>query len=196
MEICSVGTDWTPESGKPGAIWAARRIPDDHAVVIANSFRIRELDLKSPEVLASPNVVREAIDRGWYNPKSGQPFIWQEVYAPPVMEGNLSRIWLVTSRLAPSLKPWPKRSLDDPAGPRTLYAQPLEGAAFYPFSFRPEMKVSVRDIMSFQRSAFEDTIYDMTRDPAWLVPAGSGRREKSNRAPGTSPGARSRNPSP
>jgi len=158
MEICSVGTEWTPESGKPGAIWAARRVPDDHAVVIANSFRIRELDLKNPEVLASPNVVREAIDRGWYNPKSGQPFIWQEVYAPPVMEGNLSRIWLVTSRLAPSLKPWPKRSLDDLAGPRTLYAQPLEGAAFYPFSFRPERKVSVRDVISFQRSAFEDTV--------------------------------------
>jgi dipeptidase len=55
----------------------------------------------------------------------------------------------------------------------------MEGAALYPFSFKPERKVSVRDVMSFQRSAFEDTIYDMTRDPAWMVPAGGGRLEKS-----------------
>ena len=110
MEICSVGSEWTPESGKPGAIWAARRVPDDHVVVIANYFRIREIDVKSPDTLASPNYMKEAVDRGWYDPKSGRPFVWQEAYAPPVREGNLSRMWLITSTLAPSLKAWPKRS--------------------------------------------------------------------------------------
>ena len=112
MEICSVGPEWTPESGKPGAIWVARRVPDDHVVVIANYFRIREFDLRSPDTLASPNVIKEAVDRGWYDPKSGRPFVWQEAYAPAIMEGNLSRMWLVTSTLAPSLKAWPKRALD------------------------------------------------------------------------------------
>ena len=179
MEICSVGPEWAPGGGKPGAIWAARRVPDDHVVVIANYFRIRELDLKSPDTLASPNVVKEAIDRGWYDPKSGRPFVWQEAYAPPIMEGNLSRMWLVSSALAPSLKAWPRRALADPASPRTIYAQPFEGAAFYPWSFKPERKISVQDIIAFQRSAFEDTIYDMTWDPAWMVPAGGGRLEKS-----------------
>jgi len=179
MEICSVGPEWTPESGQPGAIWVARRVPDDHVVVIANYFRIREFDLKSPDTLASPNVLKEAVDRGWYDPKGGRPFVWQEAYAPAIMEGNLSRMWLVTSTLAPSLKDWPKRALADTAAPRTIYAQPFEGAAFYPWSFKPEKKISVRDIIAFQRSAFEDTIYDMTWDPAWMVPAGGGRFEKS-----------------
>ncbi len=179
MEICSVGPEWTPESGQPGAIWVARRVPDDHVVVIANYFRIREFDLKSPDTLASPNVLKEAVDRGWYDPKGGRPFVWQEAYAPAIMEGNLSRMWLVTSTLAPSLKDWPKRALADAAAPRTIYAQPFEGAAFYPWSFKPEKKISVRDIIAFQRSAFEDTIYDMTWDPAWMVPAGGGRFEKS-----------------
>jgi len=179
MEICSIGAEWTPESGKPGAIWVARRVPDDHVVVIANYFRIREVDPKSPDTLVSPNYMSEAVDRGWHDPKSGRPFIWQEAYAPPVMEGNLSRMWLVTSTLAPSLKPWPKRALTDAAGPRTLYAQSFEGAAFYPYSFKPEKKVSVQDIIALQRSAFEKTIYDMTLDPAWMVPAGGGRLEKS-----------------
>ena len=179
MEICSVGPEWTPESGKPGAIWAARRVPDDHVVVIANYFRIREIDPKSPDVLASPNYMNEAVDRGWYDPKSGRPFIWQEAYAPAIMEGNLSRMWLITSTLAPALKAWPRRALTDASGPRTLYAQPFEGAAFYPYSFKPEKKVSVQDVIAFQRSAFENTIYDMTWDPAWMVPGGSGRLEKS-----------------
>jgi dipeptidase len=179
MEIASVGPDWTPESGKPGAIWVARRVPDDHVTVIANYFRIREIDPKSADFMASPNYMKEAVDRGWYDPKSGEPFIWQEIYTPPIMEGNLSRMWLITSTLAPSLKPWPKRASNDPAGPRTIYAQPFEGAALYPYSFKPEKKVSVQDVMAFQRSAFENTIYDMTLDPAWAVPAGGGRIEKS-----------------
>jgi dipeptidase len=179
MEICSVGTEWTPECGKPGAIWAARRVPDDHVVVIANYFRIREIDLNDSGQLASPNYVKEAVDRGWYDPKSGHPFVWQEAYAPPIREGNISRMWLVTSTLAPTLKAWPKRGLKDAAGPATLYAQPFEGAAFYPFSFKPEKKVSVRDVIAFQRSTFEDTIYDMTWDPAWMVPSGGGRTVKS-----------------
>ncbi len=179
MEICSVGPEWTPESGKPGAVWAARRIPEDEVVVIANHFRIREIDVEDPGTLASANCVREAVDRGWYNPQSGRPFIWQEAYAPAIREGSLSRLWLVFSTLAPSAKAWPKRVLNDAAGPGTLYAQPIEGAAFYPLSVKPGRKVSVRDIIALQRSAFEDTIYDMTWDPAWTVPSGGGRLAKS-----------------
>jgi len=178
MEICGVGPDWTPESGKPGAVWAARRVPDDHVVVIANHFRIREVDLRDPGMMASSNYMKEAVDRGWYDPKGGRPFIWSEVYAPPVREGSLSRMWLIYSALAPSLKPWPARAMTAPAGPGTLYSQGMEGEAFYPFSVKPEKKVSVRDIVAFQRSTFEDTVYDMTLDPAWFVPAG-GRAVKS-----------------
>jgi dipeptidase len=88
-------------------------------------------------------------------------------------------MWLVYSTIAPSLKDWPKRDLSGPAGPRTLYRQPIEGAAFYPFSVKPEKKLSVQDVIAFQRSAFEDTIYDMTWDPAWMVPGAGGKTEKS-----------------
>lgn len=179
MEICSVGTEWAPGSGKPGAIWAARRIPDDHVVVVTNHFRIREIDPSDPDTLVSSNYLREAVDRGWHDPSGGRPFIWQEVYSPPIREGSLSRLWLITSSIAPSLKDWPKRGLRDAAGPGTLYATPIEGAAFYPYSVKPEKKLSVRDIIAFQRSVFEDTIYDMTWDPAWMVAGPGGRSVKS-----------------
>ena len=179
MEICAVGPEWTPEGGKPGAIWAARRVPDDGVVVIANYFRMREIDLKDPDVMASANYMKEAADRGWYDPKGGKPFVWAEAYAPAAREGNLSRMWLIYSTIAPSLKAWPRRGLSDAAGPGTLYAQAIEGAAFYPFAVKPERKLSVRDIIAFQRSAFENTIYDMTWDPAWMVAGGGGKVEKS-----------------
>jgi dipeptidase len=188
MEIFSVGPKWKPESGQPGAIWAARRVPDDHVVVIANHVRLREIDPKNPDVLVSPNYMQEAIDRGWYDPSGGRPFIWQDAYSPLIREGSLSRMWLIYSTIAPSFKAWPRRSLYDPAGPGTLYAQPIEGAAFYPFSVKPEKKLSVQDVIAFQRSVFEDTIYDMTWDPAWIFPGAGGKAEKSPMATPFLPG--------
>ena len=174
MEICSVGPDWTPESGKPGAIWAARRVPDDHVVVIANYVRIREIDLKNPDFMASPNYMQEAIDRGWYDPterpavhlagslraadpgREPQPDVAHHSTLAPVVQGLAE-----------------DGGSTDPPDPATLYAQPIEGAAFYPFSVKPEKKLSVQDVIAFQRSAFEDT--DLRHD---LGPGldGSGRR--------------------
>jgi dipeptidase len=179
MEIFSVGPKWKAESGKPGAIWAARRVPDDHVVVIANHVRLREINPKDPDVLVSSNYKQEAIDRGWYDPGERRPFIWQDAYSPLIREGSLSRMWLIYSTIAPSFKAWPRRNLSGPAGPGTLYAQPIEGAAFYPFSVKPEKKLSVQDVIAFQRSVFEDTIYDMTWDPAWIAPGAGGKSEKS-----------------
>lgn len=179
MEIFSVGPDWTSESNKSGAIWAARRVPDDHVTVISNYVRIREIDLDNPDFLASKNYKQVAIDFGWYDPESDMPFIWQEAYAPPIKEGNLSRLWFIYSSVAPSHKDWPQRRTQSPFGPSTMYGQGYEGAAFYPLSVKPEQKLSVQDVIAFQRSAFENTVYDMTLDPAWMVPEGRDRMVKS-----------------
>jgi dipeptidase len=179
LELFSVGTEWKRGSKTPGVIWAAKRVPDDHVTVIPNYVRIREIDLKAPDTLASSNCMQEAIDRGWYDPGAGKPFIWQEAYAPPITEGSLNRLWLVYSSLAPGLRAWPNRRLGGISGPGTMSRQAIEGAAFYPFSFKPERKISVRDVIAFQRSVFEGTIYDTTADPAWLVSDGQGGAKKS-----------------
>jgi dipeptidase len=178
----AVGTDWKRGSAAPGAIWAAKRVPDGHVTVIPNYVRIREIDLADPGTLASPNYKQAAIDRGWFDPASGRPFIWQEAYAPPITEGSLNRLWLVHSSLAPNLKAWPNRRLSGTANPGTMSRQPIEGAAFYPFSFKPERPVSVRDVIAFQRSTFEGTVYDMAADPAWIVPDGQGGGTRSDLA--------------
>ena len=175
LEVFSVGPDWDPESGKPGAIWAAQRVPDDHITVVPNWSIIKEIDLTKPdEFMASENYMQVAIDHGWYDPKSGKPFIWQEVYAPIPREWAISRFWLFYSTFAPHFKEWPNKKLTTPFSGYNAYHQYLESLSHYPFSVKPEKKLSVQDVIAFQRSVFEGTIYDMTADTDWMVPDGKG----------------------
>jgi len=161
FEIFSVGVAWEPASGKPGAIWAAQRVPDDELVCVPNISRIREIDLKkkSNNFMASENYMQEAIDRGWY---SGEPFIWQEAYTPLLGYWSLesewvrNRLYVVYSTLAPTAKPW----------------NPADNTQDYPFSIEPDSTsfpngISVKDIIALQRSTMTGTVFDMEADPNW-----------------------------
>ncbi len=181
MEVLGVGPGWKKDSGKPGAVWAAQRLPDDHVTMIPNWSIIKEINPQDHEqFMVSANYMQEAVDRGWYDPAAGKPFIWQEIYAPMPQEFATSRFWLFYSTFTPNLYPWPDRKMgDDPFKGIIPYFQFVEPVSVYPFSAKPERKLSVRDVIAFQRSVFEGTIYDMTADPNWLVPDGKGGYSKS-----------------
>ncbi|MEZ5071991.1 MAG: C69 family dipeptidase [Bacteroidales bacterium] len=181
FEVFSVGSDWDPESGEPGAIWVAQRIPDDHALVVANWSIIQEVDeADADNFLFSPNYKSFAVERGWYDPDGSKPFVWQEVYAPMPREWATSRLWLFYSTYAPSYAEWPERSLEDGhMMGYNQYIQYIEPLSMYPTSVAPERKISLQDVMAFQRSVFEGTIYDMTEDFDWYVPDGKGGMKKS-----------------
>jgi len=157
FEVFCVGPDWDPASGKPGAVWAAQRIPDDHVFCMPNISRIREIDLDKPDqFMASPNYRQTAIDKGYYDPKSGKPFIWQEAYTPRKGSWSLkspfirNRLYMFHRTVAPS-GDWP-----------------LEKAITeYPFSIKPEKKLNVQDVMALMRSTFKGTPLDTEADPAW-----------------------------
>ena len=176
LEIFGVGPGWTQESGKPGAIWAAQRIGDDQALMIPNWSIIKEIDPEDKEnFMVSANYLQEAVDRGWYDPASGKPFIWQEIYAPLPVEFATSRFWLFYSTFMPNLAQWPDRKLDkNPMDTINPYYQFVEPLSLYPFSAAPEKKISVHDVIAFQRSVFAGTIYDLTAQPQWLVADGKG----------------------
>ncbi|MCP5105010.1 MAG: peptidase [bacterium] len=179
LEVFSVGKDWTPESGKLGAIWAAQRVPDDHVAMVPNWSIIKEIDLSKPDYfMASKNYKQVAIDHGWYDPDSGKPFIWQNAYSPVPREWAVSRFWLFYSTVAPSKK-WPNKKLTHPYKGYDAYHQYLEPLSTYPFSIKPEKKMSVQDVIAFQRSVFAGTIYDMTADKDWFVPDKEGKLVKS-----------------
>ncbi len=181
FEVFSVGRKWAPGSGKPGAIWAAQRVPDNHAALVPNWSIIKEIDLSRPEwFMASGNYMQAAVDHGWYDPEGGKPFVWQETYAPAVTgESAIGRLWLFYSTIAPSLRKYPDKSLAQPFTGYDAYHHPQEPLSFYPFSAQPEVLLSVQDVITFQRSTFEGTIYDMTADTDWLVPDKDGNLVKS-----------------
>ncbi|MCK5057725.1 MAG: C69 family dipeptidase, partial [Candidatus Aminicenantes bacterium] len=134
-----------PGKGKKGAVWVAQRVPDDHISVNANAARIREIDLSKPGYfMASENYKSRAIELGLYDPGSGKPFEFCYVYGSRRSLASRRREWRVFDLLAPSLKL-------DPNGEN------------FPFSVKPEKKVSIKDIMTIFRDTYEDTPFDMTK---------------------------------
>jgi dipeptidase len=176
LEVFGVGPGWTPESGKPGAVWAAQRIGENQALVIPNWSIIKEIRAADKEnFMVSANYMQDAVERGWYDPASGKPFIWQDIYAPLPVEFATSRFWLFYSTFMPHLAQWPDRKLGtDPMATINPYHQFVEPLSLYPFSAAPEKKISLQDVIAFQRSVFAGTIYDFTAQPQWLVTDGKG----------------------
>ena len=127
-----------------GGIWAAVRIPDDHIGISANIPRIAELDLKNPDrFMASDNVISYAVEKGWWDPKSGEPFKFWKAYSG--QKPFSMREFYVFSRFAPSLN-------------LKMEAEEL------PFSVKPDHKVSVRELLKMYRETYDGTEYDMTKN--------------------------------
>jgi dipeptidase len=151
FEIMPVGPLWTPQSGKPGAVWCAQRVPDDHVSVCPNESRIGEIDLNNPDYfMASPNVISCAVENGFYDPKSGKPFSWKKAYSPVnesavSSQGRYQRLWRFFDLVAPSLK----------LSPGTPNME-------LPFSVKPDRKLSVEDVLRFTRDKSYETIFDPT----------------------------------
>ncbi|MEA4884407.1 MAG: C69 family dipeptidase [Clostridia bacterium] len=168
LELFGAGPFWVPESGKPGATWAARRVPDDEVCVVPNVSRIGVIDETSPDFIVCKDYKSMAIENDWYDPNSGKPFSITEAYTAPTGYWSAesiwtrNRLWYIYSRLCPS------QAWDHDA--------PLSS---YPFSVKAEKKVSVQDIIAFQRSTFEGTENSLADLPVWFVPDGNGGKVKS-----------------
>ncbi|MCR4424860.1 MAG: C69 family dipeptidase [Firmicutes bacterium] len=168
MEIYGVGPFWTPDSGEPGAIWVARRVGDDQVCVVPNVSRIGVIEEGNLDFMYSKSYKDVAIENGWYDPASGEPFNITTAYTPETGSWSAdsmwirNRLWYIYSLLCPS------QTWDHDA--------PLSA---YPFSVKPEKKVSVQDVIAFQRSSFEGTEHSLADLPAWFVPDGKGGKTKS-----------------
>jgi dipeptidase len=152
FEIMPVGPLWTPKSGNPGSIWCAQRVPDDHVSVCPNESRIGEIDLDKPDYfMASPNVISYAIEHGYYDPESGEPFNWKKAYSPSEYSaassrGTRVRLWRLLDRMASSLQ----------LSPNTPNME-------LPFSVKPDKQLSVQDVMNLTRDQFKGSIFDPVR---------------------------------
>jgi len=159
FEVYPVGPLWTPESGKPGAVWAAQRVPDDHVATVPNKSLIWEIDPNDTKnFIVSSNYKDAAIELGLYDPASGEPFIWRFTYSDRRKKaGTDRRTWRVYNILAPSQGPW-------------LWTE----RSHYPFSIKPDKKVSYKDFIAIFQDEMIGTEYDNTEDQAWYVKARRG----------------------
>lgn len=138
-----------------GAVWVALRIPDGCISAHANKARIGEFPLDDPQnCLYSPNVITFAVERGYYDPRSGLPFRFCDAYCPPTPRNQRyaeTRVWSIFRRAAPSLNLSPD------------FHRAVPGAQPYPLWIKPDRKLSVKDVFALMRDHYEGTPFDMTQ---------------------------------
>lgn len=155
-----IGNGPGPIDQHGGPVWVARRVPDGEISVHANQARIGEIPDKSDRnsCFYSNNIESFAIEKGFYDPQSGKPFRFDEAYGAIDAKSKRvceSRVWSIFRRAAPSQSQ--KLSPD--------YHRGVENAEPYPWSIKPDKKLSTADVMALMRDHFEGTEFDMTQGP-------------------------------
>ena len=137
-----------------GAVWVARRVPDDGISGHANHSRIHQFPLDDKEnCLYSPDVIDFARRQGYFEGKD-EDFSFSSAYAvldKVATRGCDGRVWSFYNKFTPGMErylPW------------VLQA---EGEVL-PLWVKPERKVSVDDMKWMMRDHFEGTPMDMTQD--------------------------------
>lgn len=141
--------------GRKGIVWAAVKVPDGYISCHANKARIGEFPLNDSTIcLYSKDVISFAVEQGYYDPQSGQPFRFCEAYHPATPKNQRyadTRVWSIFRRAAPSQTFSPD------------YHRGVEGAKPYPLWIKPDRKLSVADVFALMRDHYEGTPYDMTQ---------------------------------
>ena len=150
FEISGPGMFWTPDSGKPGAHWAARRVPDDEIHSGANRSILREIDFNDPDnYMWSTDITEYPKELGYW--QEGEPFNYSIIF--DTVEGNEAytcsgRVWRVYDLLAHS------------QGFEICNEE--QALTELPFSVKPDKKVSLQDIFAVYYDHYEGTPFDMT----------------------------------
>jgi len=143
--------EMAPSPEESAGLWVAKKIPDGEVFVSGNIFRIREVDPDDPDMLYSENLHSVAEKYGWWSPEDGLldwlPTVSLGEYNHPYY--SLRRIWRLFDRMAPSLGLSPK------------VENGLTKA--YPFSVKPDHKLSLQDVFSLYRDHYEGTDFNLTQ---------------------------------
>ena len=146
--------EMAPSPEGTGGLWVAKKVPDGEIFAAANEFRIRDVIPGDPDMMYSGRLHEVAEKHGWWKPDDG-PLDWLRTvslgeYNHPYY--SLRRIWRIFSLAAPSrnFSPWVRDGL----------------TRDYPFSIKPDRKLSVLDVMRLHRDHYEGTEFDLTRGTA------------------------------
>lgn len=133
-----------------GKQYVARRVRDDEVAITANTYTIREVDPDDRKnFICSPRLIDYAIERGWYDPSSGEPFDFAAAYADRGAYDNPRN----TDRT------WGMARLLDKDFP-VSYEEARAG--ILPPAVKPDRKLAMKDIMDIFRDHYEGTALDST----------------------------------
>lgn len=137
-----------------GAVWVARRIPDDCISGHANHPRIHKFPMNDKEnTIYSPDVIDFARKMGYYNGKD-EDFSFSLAYGEldgTATRGCDGRVWSYFNRFSDGMDtylPWVMNAEGEP----------------FPLWVKPNRQVSVNDMKWMMRDHFEGTPLDMTQD--------------------------------
>ncbi|WP_291861455.1 C69 family dipeptidase [Marinilabilia sp.] len=149
MEMISKGPN------NKGAVWVARKVPDGYISAHANQARITTFPLKDEEnCLYSKDVISFAREEGYFDDKN-KNFSFADIYAPL----DYSAIRFCEARVWSAFRQVNEKEADK-------YEDFIMGESEerMPLFFKPEKKVTARDVMNIMRDHFEETPLDMTKD--------------------------------
>ena len=161
--------------GKGSAIWVAKRVPEDHVAVIANSIIIGDVDLDDTDnVIVSKNLVSTLVDLGLYD-GSSTPFNYAKTVRAALQ--NLSwydtlRRWRIYTRIAPAT---------------LIDFKPTDDPDEIPFSVKPDHLIGADDMMKLFQDHYEGTQFDM-REGIFAMPHGNPNIELTGRDMLNTPG--------
>lgn len=137
-----------------GAVWVARRVPDDCIAGHANHSRIHKFPLNDiRNTIYSSDVISFARKKGYFDGKD-EDFSFSRAYAVydgGALRGCDGRVWAFYNKFVPGMDsylPWVLKG---------------EGEEL-PLWVKPSRKLSAKDMKWMMRDHFEDTPMDMTKD--------------------------------
>ena len=148
MELIGKGKE------NPGAVWVARRVPDDCISGHANHSRIHTFPLNDPEnTIYAPDVIEFARTKGYFS-GDDKDFDFSRAYAEydfGALRGCDARVWSYFNRFAPDMDEWLPWINNADGEPMPLWV-------------KPDKKITANDMKWMMRDHFEGTPFDMTKD--------------------------------
>ena len=138
-----------------GAVWVARRVPDDCVCVHANHSRITTFPLSDrANCRYSKDVISFAREKGYFSGKN-KDFSFSDAYDPMSFSAHRfcdARVWAVFRKLAPDME---------------QYLDYVEGKSSnrLPLWIKPTAKVTLNELKNLMRDHFEGTPLSMASDP-------------------------------
>ncbi len=162
MEIIGKGSKIVNgENVYKGAVWVATRIPDGYIAAHANQARITNIDFADRENwLYSKDVISFAREMGYFEGED-KDFSFADAYAPldfGAMRYCEARVWSAYNILG-------KGMIGDRTAESYLdYAMGYNAENRLPLYFKPQEKLSLREVANAMRDHYEGSPMDMTVD--------------------------------